>query len=763
MMSDKKKQFSIVGKSVPRLDGPEKVMGKTQFTDDLSMPGMLYGKMLGAKVAHAKIKSIDTSKAEQVPGVVAVITGKDTPKPYSINDHLPSEYALTPEKVRYYGEAIACVAAIDEETAEEAADLIEVDYEQLPPLIDPLEAMAQDDVRVHEGFKNNIHVEGKQDFGDVDKALKESHVVVENTYYSSYVQNGFLEPQSCLADYNSGTGLLTVYHCISLPHYMHQALARTLEMPMEKIRVVVPTIGGAFGCKTEPTPSALAACFLSRRLGKPVKITYDRDEVFYQNKGRHPCHMKMKMGFDKEGNITGVDFDNTLDGGAHSSWGLVVMWFTAALAHLPYKIPNVRFDGRRIYTNKPTTGAQRCLGGVQVRLAIESLLDQGANELGVSPLDLRLKNAVESGYEAVAAVKVRHSEFKKCLRSVAKRSGYEEKRGNLPFGHGVGMAGGHYSTGGAYLLYNSLRPHSVANIRVDNEAGVTVFTGGTDVGQGATTVIPQMAAEVFGLDHKDIHLVCQDTLLAPMDNGTYDSRLTYGAGHAVKNAALDVLDKLFKFVGAGMNVPAFHLRCGEGMIYSTFDPKKKIPFYDAVARYYNSVGALFGTGDYTPPQPKAKYPGNLIGPSPAFGFTAQVAEVKVDTDTGKVNIVKYYESGDCGQAINPMSVEGQVDGALSMGIGQALYEEMVMGEDGRMLNPSFHEYTIPGVMDMPEIDGEIVESYDPTSAFGSKEVGEGPVGPVIPAIMNAIEDAIGVRITDTPITPERILKALGKL
>jgi 4-hydroxybenzoyl-CoA reductase subunit alpha len=390
-------------------------------------------------------------------------------------------------------------------------------------------------------------------------------------------------------------------------------------------------------------------------------------------------------------------------------------------------------------------------------------LDQGAKELGMSPLDLRLKNAVENGYEAAAAVKVRHSEFKKCLNDVTDRSEYEKKRGSLPYGRGVGLAGGHYSTGGAYLLYNSLRPHSTANIRVDNEAGITVFTGGTDVGQGATTVIPQMAAEVFGTDYRDIHLVCQDTMLAPMDNGTYDSRLTYGAGHAVKNAAIDARDKLFNFVAAGMGVPAFHLRCGEGMIYSTFNPKKKLPFFDAVARYYNSIGVLFGTGEYTPPQPKATYPGNLIGPSPAFGFSAQVAEVEVDTDTGVITILDYWEAGDCGKAINPMSVEGQVEGAISMGIGQALYEEMVMSEEGRLLNPSFHEYALPGIMDMPDIKGKIVDSYDPTSAFGSKEVGEGPVGPVIPAIMNAVEDAIGIRFTETPITPEKVLKALGKI
>jgi 4-hydroxybenzoyl-CoA reductase subunit alpha len=473
--------------------------------------------------------------------------------------------------------------------------------------------------------------------------------------------------------------------------------------------------------------------------------------------------MTMKMGFDREGRITAVDFDNTLEGGAHSSWGFVVLWFTAALTHLPYKMPNVHFRGRRIFTNKPTTGAQRCLGGVQVRICVESLLDQGANELGISPYEIRMRNAVETGHKTRTVIEVRHSEFKKCLESVAKDSGFEEKYGKLPFGHGIGMAGGHYSTGGAFLLYPSLRPHSTADIRLDPEAGVTVYIGATDIGQGSTTVIAQMAAEMFGLECFDVNVVCMDTMLAPMDNGTYDSRVTYGVGHAVKRAAQDVKRKLLAVTGVEMGVPEEHLECRGRRIYSIYNPKKEIGFFDGVEKYYNSAGPLFGTGSYTPPQPVGNYPGKLIGPSPAFGFTAQAIEVKVDLETGKIHLVDYWEAGDCGKAINPMSVEGQVQGGISMGLGQALYEEMLLDENGKLINANFHDYKMPTFMDMPDIKGVIVESYDPTSAFGSKEVGEGPTGPVIPAILNALYDAISVRFTECPITPEKILKALGKI
>jgi 4-hydroxybenzoyl-CoA reductase subunit alpha len=761
-MSNQKDQFDVVGKSVPKYDAFDKVRGIAQFTDDIELPRMIYGKIKPSTVAHGRIKRIDCQKALEIPGVLAVITGEECPKAFSVNNYFPTEYPLAYEKVCYHGEGVAAVAALDEETAERALEAIEVEYEKLPHVLDPLEAMQRDDVRIHDFAENNISYAGEQTFGDVEESFRNSHVVVENNFYSSYVHPGYIEPQSAIADYNPGTERLTVYTCIQLPHYYQLMLARTLEMPAEKIRVIVPYIGGAFGGKTEGTPASLAACILSRKLGRPVKITYDREEVFFQNKGRHPAHVRMRMGFDKEGRITAVDFDNTLEGGAHSSWGFVVLWFTAALTHLPYKLPNVHFNGRRVYTNKPTTGAQRCLGGIQVRIPIESLIDEGAKALGMSPLDVRMKNAVETGHQTASIIKVPHSEFKKCLEDVARRSGFAEKYGRLPFGKGIGMAGGHYSTGGAFLLYASLRPHSTANIRVDTEACVTVFTGATDLGQGATTVLRQMTAEVLGVDYRDVNLVCQDTMLAPMDNGTYDSRLTYGGGHAVKNAAMDSKKKLMEATAALLKVNQEHLECRDGTIYSIYNPKKQIPFYEAVSNYQNAIGPLFGTGSYTPPQPKASYPGGLIGPTPTFGFTAQVAEVEVDTETGQIDVVGYYESTDCGKAINPASVEGQIHGGISMGLGQALYEEMLLDEEGRMLNPDLNNYKMPTPMDMPEISANIVDSYDPSSSFGNKEIGEGPTGPVVPAIMNAIYDAIGIRFTGSPVTPEKILKALNK-
>ncbi|MCU0689894.1 MAG: xanthine dehydrogenase family protein molybdopterin-binding subunit [Polyangiaceae bacterium] len=762
-MSDSTKhEYSCVGKSVPRVDAVTKARGKAHFTDDISLPGMVYAKIKPSTVAHAKIKGVDTTRAQKLPGVLAVLTGQDSPRPYSVNDYKPTEHPLAFEKVVYWGEGVAAVAALDEATAEEALDLIEVEYEPLPHFIDPRQACAQDEVRIHDFADHNINYSGEQNFGDVTKAFENAHLVVEEQFYSSYVNHGFIEPQSVIADYDPGTERLTVHTCIQLPHYFHQTLSRALEMPMNRIRVIVPPVGGAFGGKTEATPASIVACMMSRRLGRPVKITYDRREVFLQNKGRHPCHMKLKLGFDEQGKLLAADFDNLLDGGAHSSWGFVTLWFSAALLQLPYAIPNVHFQGRRVFTNKPTTGAQRCLGGVQIRFAMESLMDVAAHKLGLDPYHIRCLNAVETGHKARAAIEVRHSEFRRCLDEVVKRSGFLKKHGKLPFGRGIGLGCGHYSTGGAYLLYKSFRGHSTANIRLDTEAGVPVFVGATDIGQGAQTVLSQMAAEVLGVDYRDVHLVCQDTTLAPMDNGTYDSRVTYGAGHAVKRAAEDARAKLLSATSVILGVGSDHLDCAGGEIFSIYDPKKRIRFADAIGRYLSSVGPLFGTGSYTPPQPSANYEGKLIGPSPAFGFTAQVAEVAIDLETGKLSFVGYYEAGDCGKAINPMSVEGQVQGGISMGLGQALFEEMVVGDDGRMLNADLHDYRMPTMLDMPDIDLHIVESFDPTAPFGNKEVGEGPTGAVIPAILNAIDDAIGVRFTEVPVTAEKILRALNK-
>lgn len=756
-----KREFTEVGRSMPRLDGAAKVSGKVAYTDDITLPRMTYGKILRSPHAHALIKKIDYSKALELPGVLAVMTGADCPIKYGIVPHNCNETALAQDKVRYWGEGVAAVAAVDERTAEKALELIEVEYELLPVLTDPREAVERDDIRIHEDHPSNIAYEGEQVYGDPKKAFADSAYVLEREFYSSYITHAFVEPQSAIADFDQATGKLHLHATCQVPHYTHQQLSKVLEMPMNKIRITVPLIGGGFGGKGVASQADFCASILSRKIGRPVKITYERSDVFATHNGRHPCYMKFKMGFDKDGKITAVDFDNLMEGGAYSGWGVVVLFYTASMVHIPYVVPNVHFRGRRIYTNKPTCGAQRGLGGVQPRFAMEQLMDEAAEHFGMSPYEIRMKNAVESGYTAASQMYVPHTEYKKCLQTAVENSGYLEKHGKLPFGKGIGLAGGYYISGTSYTLYLSFKPHCVATIKVDEENGVTLFCGATDIGQGVDMVMAQMAAETLGVKSEDVKVVSRDTQMATFDLGTFASRLTFATGWAIRKAAEQINNELFPVAAAMIGCRGEEVAVKDNMFYSMYEKKKKhVSWSEVVSKYIESNGPLTATGQFTPPRRKGIQQGGNIGHSPTFGFSCQIAEVDVDVETGRVRVTKITEAGDCGQPINPMSVEGQVHGSIQMALGQALTEEMKFAPDGKFLNPSFHDYKLPTAVDMPEIDAAIVEAYDPSAPYGGKESGEGPIQPTIPAIFNAVYDAIGIRFTEMPLTPEKVLKAL---
>ncbi len=758
-----KREFDVIGSTVTRKDAPKKVKGEHEFADDLQFPMMLHGRIKRSDIAHSRILSIDTSKAQALPGVKAVLIGSETPIKYGIVPQMPTEYAIAHEKVRFHGEPVAAVAAVDPETAERALDLIEVVYEPLPVYTTPEEAMAEGAVKIHEDnkFPGNIAYEADQDFGDVEKAFADSHYVLEKTFKTSYVNHAFMEPHCAVSKFDTN-GELFIWSTTQVPHYLHRHLSKVLQMEMDRIHVKVTGVGGAFGGKGEVSNNELISALLARKAGRPVKVLYSRREVFLQHRGRHPIQMRVKVGVDKEGMITAIDYDGTMDGGSYGGWGLVILFYTAAMLHLPYDVKNVRFRARRIFTNKPTCGAMRGLGGVQPRFALESLLDQIAIDLGMNPYDLKKKNAIGLKHETVSGQVVRHCEFRKCLDQATELSGYREKHGKLPFGKGIGLAGGYYISGTAYTLYMAYKPHSSALIRVDTEGGVTVYCGATDIGQGSDTVLGMMAAEKFGLPFETIHVVSGDTSLAPFDLGSFASRVTVAAGSAVCKAADNIIDKLLPVAAVQLGVRAEQLEAKRGMIRSVFEPGKEIAFWDVVSKYIDAHGPLTATGDYTPPRRTGKFKGANIGHSPTYGFSAQVTEVDVDLETGEVRVLRVTEAGDCGQPINPVSVEGQVEGSIMMGLGQALYEEVKVGRDGRLMNPSLHDYKIPTMADLPELNTTFVESYDPDSPYGAKEAGEGPIQPVIPAIFNAVYDAIGVRFTEMPITPERVLRALDE-
>jgi len=762
------RRFTQVGRSVPRVDAPAKLKGEAIYTGDMVLPGMAYGRLKRSHHAHALIKNIDYSKALALPGVLAVITGDEAPNKWGIVPQTANEVALAVGKVRFHGEGVAAVAAIDEETAEAALDLIDVEYEPLPVLLDPFESMKRaSEVIIHEDAPENILHAAEQLFGDPDKAFAGCTYIMEKEFSTSYVNHAFLEPHTALASFDRQNGKLQLWSSTQVPHYLHRQLSIVLEMPMNKIRVTVPAVGGGFGGKGEASSADFCAALLSRKIGRPVRVTFERNEVFATNKGRHPCHMKMKIGLDKDGYIQAVDFDNTLDGGAYAGWGMVVMFYTASMIHLPYKVPNARACVRRVYTNKPTCGAMRGLGGIQPRFAMECLLDEMAEMVGISPYELKMKNAIESGYRSVSNLYVPHTEYKKCLQTAVEKSGYLKKHGKLPFGKGIGMAGGYYISGTAYTLYQAYKPHTTVLIRVDTEGGVTLHCAAADIGQGCNTVMAQMAAEALGVHYEDVHVVSGDTELGTFDLGSFASRLTYASGAAILEAAAEINQKL-KEVAAGMlGCRADQMEIKDRRFYSIFEPRKAIDWEKVVDVYTNTVGTLTGIGHFSPPRLKGidlsrgvRVQGANIGHSPTFGFSCQIWEVDVDLETGKIRAERVTEAGDCGQAVNPMSVAGQVEGSILFAMGQALYEEMKLDADGRMLNASLHDYKVPTAMELPEINTTIVDSYDPTAPFGVKESGEGPVQPTIPAIVNAVYDAIGVRFTELPITPEKVLKAL---
>lgn len=766
---DYTREYTEVGRSIPRLDGPMKVTGKLQYTDDLTLPRMVYAKILRSPHAHAIIKNIDFSKALELDGVLDVLTGKDFPIDYGIVAHSANEEVLARDKVRMWGEPVAAVCAMTEEIAERALELIDVEYELLPVIVDARdsERMANEEgVLIHEDKPGNIAHQGKQQYGDVDAILAESDVVIEQEFYSCQYHQSFIEPQSALADFDVHKNKLHLYATCQVPHYTHQQLAKVLQMPMKDIRITVPLLGGGFGGKGVATTADFITSKFSSRVGRPVKCTYERSEVFAQNQGRHPCFMKFRMGFDKEGHITAVDFDNLMVAGAYMSWGVVVLFYTASMTHLPYVTPAAKFSGKLIYTNTNTCGAHRGLGGSQPRFAMEILMDMAAEKLGMTPLQIRLLNAVESGHTCRSMMYVPHTEYKKTLQTAADNCDFENKYGKLPFGEGVGISGGYYISGTSYTLYLSYKPHTVANVKIEGENNVVLYCGATDIGQGADMVMAQMAAETLGVRSEDVKVVSRDTELATFDLGTFASRVTYATGWAIRRACEAANQLLFPVAAAIMGCRGQEVGVKDYQFYSIYEKKRKnVDWNEVVDQYISANGPLITSGQFTPPRRKGIQQGGNIGHSPTFGFTTQIAHVKVDLYTGNVHVLGITEAGDLGQPINPMSCEGQVHGSIQMGLGNALLEEMRYAEDGRLLNPSFHDYKLCGTLDMPEINAEIVESYDPSAPYGGKESGEGPIQPTPPAIFNAVYDAIGFRCTEQPLTQEKVLnylKSIGK-
>lgn len=752
--------FSLVGKRLPMVDAPEKVTGAGLYTDDLVLPGMLVGKILHSPHAHARIRRIDTSKAEALPGVKAVVSGREFPNKYGILPIGHDETVFATDKVRYIGDNVAGVAATSEGVAEQALELIEVEYEPLPAYFDPEETMKAESNWIHDDKPRNIEKEYHHNFGNVEEGLAQAEVILSERFVCSEVTHAALEPHSTLARYE-GEGYLTVWSSTQVPYYLHRTLSHVLELPMSQVRVIKPLVGGGFGGKSEVIQLEVAAACLSRKAGLPVKVTYTREEVFYAHRGRPIQIIELTMGGRSDGTITAVKARIIQDGGAYCGYGPVSILYSGALLGAMYDIRNMQFDGYRVLTNKPACGAMRGHGTVNTRFAFESLLDMMADRLNLDPAELRQRNLLKPPCITVNQLRVTSYGYPECLRQVVEKSGWREKKGKLPFGKGIGIAGSHYVSGAANPIIRSQMPHTTVNIKADRDGVVTIYSGAAEIGQGSDTMQVQLVAEELGIEMKRVKLVAADTELTPVDLGSYSSRVTFMAGNACLEAARALKKKILAVAAQKWGVAPEMLEASADRIWLRNGVEKSMTFDEAVAAALEHHGELIASGSYAPPAEArgGKFKGAGVGPSPAYSYSAQVAEVSVDPETGQVTVERITAAHDCGRAINPTNVEGQVIGSVWMGLGQALQEEMLWNR-GRLMNPSLLEYKSASTLESPEIVPILVESIDPEGPLGAKEAGEGSLAAVIPAVANAIYDAVGVRLTNPPFTPEKILRAL---
>src|ERR1700747_3528780 len=537
--------FSIIGKPIPMVDAAAKTTGSGKYTDDLSLSGMLVGKILHSPHPHARIKRIDTSRAEKLNGVVAVVVGSDAPNPYGILPVGHDEHALAVNKVRYVGDNVACVAAIDETTAETALELIDVEYELLPAYFDPEESMKAETNLIHDNKPNNLEKDYHHVFGDPDKGFAEADVVMEHRYIAGEVTHAAMEPHATLASFEIDSqtgqpGRLTVWSSTQVPYYLQHKLSIVLEMPMAQIRVIKPLVGGGFGGKSEVIPLEVIAAVAARKAKRPVKITYTREEVFWAHRGRPRTIIDLKTGAKNDGRITAVKARVVQDGGGYCSYGVVTILYSGALLGALYDIPNIQYDGYRVLTNKPACGAMRGHGTVNVRFAFESQLDELALKLKMDPAEIRRRNLLQPPCVTVNGLRVQSYGLPDCIEKVVDRSGWRARKGKLARGRGLGIACSHYVSGAANSIIRSDMPHSTVNIKIDRDGGVVVYTGASEIGQGSDTMTAQIAAEVLGCSLGGVRVIAPDTDLTQIHIGAYSSRVTFMAGNATLRAAQEV-------------------------------------------------------------------------------------------------------------------------------------------------------------------------------------------------------------------------------
>jgi 4-hydroxybenzoyl-CoA reductase subunit alpha len=750
-----------LGKALPKIDGLVKITGKAIFVDDMDRPGLLHAAFLRSPHAHARILHIDTSAALGIEGVQAILTGEDLPVRYGVIPVAQDETALAVDKVRFVGEEVAVVAAIDRSTAIRAAAAIEVQYEILPAVFTIEDALDPEKPLLHEGRRKASNVLRRvfQKYGDPDAGFANADVVIECDYFYPGSTHVPLETQGALAEVD-GKGHLTLFSSTQIPHYLQRALARILEMPAKEIRVIKPHVGAGYGGKSDPFANEICAAALAIRTGRPVKCILNREEVFYTHRGRHPTQMTLKMGIKKDGTLTACDLKAVAPGGAYASFGVVTAYYFGVFLSLPYKLDHFQFEAKRLYTNHPPCGPKRGHGAIQPRFALELHMDKLAHAIGMDPAALRRMNTVEPDTETCNGLKITSVALKECIDRVKAASDYDNKKGKLPPNRGIGLATSAYMCGALHPIYQNEMPQSAVQVLVDRSGHVAIYSGTADIGQGSNHMLAALVSESLGIAPTACTILEADTALTPVDLGAYSSRVTFMAG----NAAVDAAEKLATRIRSTL---ASHWECephdvvlANNVAQQSSNPAQQMPFEKAVVLTEAAGGTLSSVGHYTPPKIGSRFRRQSVGPSPAYSFTAQVAEVEVDPETGITRIHKIWCAHDCGKAINPTIVEGQIEGSVYMGVGEAMTEIHDFHAQGLHRAPSILEYKIPTIHETPEIVALIVESNDPAGPHGAKEAGEGPQLATVPAIGIAIHDACGIWLNEAPFSPPILLKAI---
>ena len=753
----KAQKFSVVGRRVQRVEGFDKVTGTSQYIADIFLPGMLVGKVLRSPYPHARIRHIDTTRAEKLPGVRAVVTAEDTiKKPWGA--FFADQYILSVGKARYVGEEVAAVAAIDPDIAEEAIDLIDVDWEPLQGVFDAEEAMKDGAPLVHDDKPNNIAVHMDLERGNVAQAFGDSDVVVEDTFTSTPQWHCSIETIGSVAEYAT-SGKYTIYMNTQTLFNARYRIATALGVPETDVRIIQSAVGGGFGGKSCDDNNALVAAVLARKARKPVKLINTREEEFLAGcRPRVFMKINVKLGFKKDGRIRAKHIKVIADNGAYSAKAPAITGVAAMRHDTCYKYSDVKTEALLVYTNKIPTGAFRGFGNPSAEWAVEQAIDLGAHELGIDPIEIARINAAETGYVSPHGNRVTSCELKQCLDMTEKMIDWKAKRADKQPNTGLGLACTVHVSGKRHFGdYDG----SSATIKINEDGKALILSGEGECGQGVHTAMCQIAAEELGVPVEDVEISRADTDLTTFCLGAFASRLTYVSGNAVKNAAANVKQQLFDQAAEMLEADPQDLMSRDGKIFvKGAEGGKSLTVSDvARARLFRHNGApIVGSGSFDADSvlPDSTRFGNESG---AYNYGAQAAQVHVDPETGQVKILQFVVASDCGTVIYPLGAEGQVEGGLAQGIGYALTEGLQI-EEGKPINPNFSDYRIPSMRDMPPLQHAFAESYEPTGPFGAKGLGELNMDPTAAVISNAIFDAVGVRIKTLPITPEKILRAL---